>query len=123
MLHDRETKTYIHLVTFRKEEADFAPTTRYRDYPISRTLLHWESQSGASQQSPTGQNYIYFRDRGYRILFFARLNKREQGETAPFVFLGAARNLKSYEGNRPIQMVWELEHPMPSVLFAEARAA
>ncbi len=25
-------KTYIHLVTFRKEDRDFAPTTRYKDY-------------------------------------------------------------------------------------------
>lgn len=122
VLHDKATKTYLHLVTFRKEEADFAPTTRYRDYPISRSRLHWESQSGTSQQSSTGQNYIHFRERGYRILFFARLNKREQGETAPFVYLGAVRELESYEGNRPIQMIWELEHPMPAALFEEAKA-
>ncbi|MCH7227218.1 DUF3427 domain-containing protein [Haloferula sp. A504] len=123
VLCDKATKTYLHLVTFRKEEADFAPTTRYRDYPISRSLLHWESQSGTSQESPTGQNYINFKAEGYRILFFARLNKREQGETAPFVFLGAARELRSYQGNRPIEMVWELEHPMPAALFEEARTA
>lgn len=123
VLHDALTKTYLHLVTFRKEEADFAPTTRYRDYPISRTLLHWESQSGISQQSTTGQDYIHFRERGCRVLFFARLNKRERGDAAPFVFLGASRNLTSYKGNRPIEMVWELEHPMPAVLFEEARAA
>lgn len=123
VLHDQTTRTYLHLVTFRKEEADFAPTTRYRDYPISRTLLHWESQSGISQQSATGQNYLHFQERGYRILFFARLNKREQGETAPFIYLGAARHLESYRGDRPIEMVWELEHAMPAVLFEEARTA
>ena len=122
VLRDKTTKTYIHLVTFRKEEADFAPTTRYQDFPINRTNLHWESQSSTSQESPTGQNYINFRERGYRILFFARLNKREHKETAPYIFLGAAEKLESYQGDRPIQMVWQLEHPMPASLFEEARA-
>ncbi|WP_445006134.1 DUF3427 domain-containing protein [Halomonas mongoliensis] len=98
-------------------------TTRYRDYPISRTLLHWESQSTVTQESPTGQNYIHFEERGYTILFFARLTKRIDGETAPFIFLGPARALRSYEGGRPIAMTWELEYPMPAELFEAARPA
>jgi hypothetical protein len=114
-------KTYIHLVTFHKSEKDFSPTTQYRDYPISRAQLHWESQSTASQASATGQNYLHFRERGYTILFFARLEKRVEGETCPFIFLGPAKSLLSAEGDRPIAMVWELEHPMPAALFEEAR--
>lgn len=43
VIHLKEQKTYLHLVTFRKEDKDFSPTTRYKDYPISRTHLHWES--------------------------------------------------------------------------------
>ncbi len=122
VLHAKDLRCYVHLVTFRKDEKDFSPTTRYQDYPISRMKLHWESQSTVSQDSPTGQNYIYFNDRGYTILFFARLEKRIDGETAPFLFLGPAKSLLSFEGNRPITMVWELNHPMPAVLFEEARA-
>jgi hypothetical protein len=111
------------LITFRKDERDFSPTTLYRDYPISRTLLHWESQSTATQESPTGQNYIHFKDRGYTILFFARVEKRNNGQTVPFTFLGPAKSLRSFEGNRPIQMTWELEHQMPAAMFEEARPA
>jgi superfamily II DNA or RNA helicase len=121
VLHAKELKCYVHLVTFRKDEKDFSPTTLYRDYPISRTVVHWESQSTASQESPTGQNYIHFKERGYTILFFARIEKRYQGETMPFTFLGPAKGLNSFDGNRPIQMTWELEHPMPAALFEEAR--
>lgn len=121
VIHVERLETYLHLVTFRKEERDFAPTTRYKDYPISPTILHWESQSNTTTQSPTGQNYLHFRDRGYTILFFARLDKRVDGETAPFVFLGPARELKSHESERPIKMVWELEHAMPAALYKEAR--
>lgn len=122
VFHIRENKTYIHLVTFRKEDEDFAPTTRYQDFPISPTHLHWQSQSTTSQETPTGQNYVHFEERDYTILFFARLEKRIDGETAPFLFLGPAKSVLSVEGNRPISFVWELEHAIPAALFEEARA-
>lgn len=122
VLHIPDLKCYVHLVTFQKDEKDFSPTTRYRDYPISSTQLHWESQSNTTQESPTGQNYLHFQDRGYTILFFARLTKQIDGETSPFLFLGQAKQLLSYEGNRPIAIVWELTYPIPASMFEEARA-
>ncbi|MBL0167901.1 MAG: DUF3427 domain-containing protein [Propionivibrio sp.] len=121
VIHIENRLTYIHLVTFRKEEKDFAPTTRYKDYLISRSKLHWESQAGATQNSKAGQNYIHFQERGYTVLFFARMEKRTEGETSPFIFIGPAARLLSYEGNRPISMVWELTHPAPAALFEAAR--
>jgi len=122
VIHVEALKTYIHFVTFRKEDKDFAPTTRYKDYPISRTRLHWESQARTTQNSRDGQNYINFEERGYKILFFARLDKRQQGETSPFLFLGPAEGLESYESDRPIKMIWSLKYPMPAEVFESARA-
>jgi hypothetical protein len=122
VFHAEALKCYVHLVTFRKSEQDFSPTTQYRDYPISRRQLHWETQSTVSQTSSTGQNLLNFRERGYTILFFARMEKRIEDETAPFIFLGPAALLLSAEGDRPIAMVWELAHEMPAALFEEARA-
>jgi len=121
VFHVKDRKTYIHLVTFRKEDKDFAPTTRYKDYPISPSILHWESQANTTQSSGTGMNYINYKDRGYTILFFARLEKKVNNETCPFIYLGPASDLKSYQGNRPISMIWELEQAMPAQLFEEAR--
>jgi len=123
VIYIKSLKVYLHLVTFKKEERDFAPTTRYQDYLISRTRIHWESQAATTQATTTGQNYVHFKERGYTILFFARQEKRIEGETSPFIFLGAATNLISAEGNRPIAMVWDLEHPVPAELFEEARVA
>ena len=39
------------LVTLKKSEADYSPSTMYADYPISPTLFHWESQSTTSVES------------------------------------------------------------------------
>src|SRR5690606_3240508 len=49
VVHLKEQKAYLHFVTFRKDEKDFSPTTRYKDYPITRTRLHWESQAATTQ--------------------------------------------------------------------------
>jgi hypothetical protein len=92
----------------------------YQDYPISRELLHWETQSQTSQVSDTGQNLIHHVERGYTMLFFVRSHKKVDGTTAPFTFLGPSQ-LVSFQSERPIQMVWRLSHPMPVEMFEENR--
>ncbi len=117
-----EKKAYALLITFQKTEKEFSPSTMYADYPISRELLHWESQSGTSQNSKAGQNLIHHLERGYTILIFARDQKKmsTQDITAPFQYLGTADRV-SYEGERPIKMVWRLHVPMPVEMFEENR--
>ncbi|NLB55122.1 MAG: DUF3427 domain-containing protein, partial [Lentisphaerae bacterium] len=121
VIHVPEKKTYIHLITFIKDERKYSPTTRYHDYPISEFLLHWQSQSTATRDSVSGQNYLHFKERDYTILFFARIYDSVGHETAPFVFLGPAEELVSATGDRPINMVWRLKYAMPAALLEEAK--
>jgi len=117
-----DLKLYIHLVTFEKTQKLFSESTMYRDYLSSRTKLHWESQSNTSQDTPTGQNYVLHQERGYTILFFARFRKSEGKLTSPFTFLGPAKFI-SAKGNRPIEMAWNLDHPVSHTFFHEAKLA
>ncbi len=119
-LHFRLIKTVAALVTFQKTEKEFSPSTMYQDYPVSRELIHWETQAQTSQASETGQNLIHHQERGYTMLFFVRAQKKLNGITAPFTYLGAA-TLVSHQSERPIQMVWRLTHPMPVEMFEENR--
>jgi hypothetical protein len=64
---------------------------------------------------------IHFRGRISNHSVLCRIEKRNNGQTVPFTFLGPAKSLRSFEGNWPIQMTWELEHPMPAAMFEEAR--
>lgn len=114
VIHVKDLRAYLHFVTFNKSDKDFSPTNRYHDYLLNRTQLHWESMSTTTRASATGQNYIHFRERDYTILFFARLNKTIGKTTCPFTYLGPARALLHCEGDRPIRMIWELEHPVPA---------
>ena len=120
-LHFPDIKTMASLVTFQKTEKEFSPSTMYQDYPVSRELLHWETQAQTSQSSEHGKNLIDHKARGYTMLFFVRARKKINGVTAPFTFLGQAAKLISYQSERPIQMIWQLAHPMPAEIFEENR--
>lgn len=120
VLHFPEKKAYALLITLNKSDKDFSATTLYKDYPINVNLLHWESQSGTTQLSSTGQNLIAHAARGYSIYLFVRLNRTNGPLTAPFRFLGPGSQV-SYSGERPISMVWQLEHPMPAELLEANR--
>ncbi|MBD1401884.1 DUF3427 domain-containing protein [Pelovirga terrestris] len=120
VFHFAEFKTYVLLVTFQKTVKEFSPSTMYADYPISRELMHWESQANTAQHHADGQNLIHHQERGYTILVFAREKKKRNGATLPFTYLGPV-DMVSYERERPIKMVWRLRYPMPVEMFEDNR--
>ena len=120
VLHFADIKAYALLITFQKSDHEFSPSTMYADYPISRELLHWESQANTPEKSATGQNLIHQASRGYTILIFARDVKKMEGRSLPFCYLGPATVL-SHKSERPIQMIWQLEHAMPALMYDENR--
>ena len=108
----------VFAITLDKTGAGFSPTTRYRDYAISPTLIHWESQSTTPAESPTGQRYQHHTERGSSVLMFARLNAADRA----FWFLGPATYVR-HSGERPMAITWQLEHPLPGDLFVQFAAA
>ena len=104
--------------TLDKTTGHFSPTTRYRDYAISRDLLHWESQSTTREGSPTGRRYQAHETQGSSILLFARLSTDDRS----FWFLGPASYV-SHRGERPMAITWRLSQPLPGDLFAQFAAA
>lgn len=119
VLYSEPIQADAFFVTLQKSEADYSPTTLYRDYAISPTLFHWESQTGTTVASPTGQRYIHHRQRGTEILIFSRQHKRNELGTAPYLFLGTAGYVE-HRGEKPIAFTWRLDVPMPPDDFAAA---
>lgn len=94
-----------------------------RDYPISRREFHWESQSTTRLLSATAARYGGIRDPGWRFFLFVRESPNlPDGRTAPFLFLGPVTYLQ-HQGERPIQITWQLAEPMPAEFFEAARTA
>lgn len=106
-------------VTLNKSERQYSPTTRYRDYAISRELFHWESQSTTTRRSPTGQRYL---QGGSTVLLFVRdAPKDSRGRALAFHYLGPVTRASDH-GERPIQITWRLQVPMPEALYRIGRA-
>ena len=106
-------------VTLQKSEADYSPTTLYRDYPISPTLFHWESQSTTPVASKTGQRYL---SGSSTKLLFVRQHKSDEFGTSPYLFAGPVRYVQ-HSGERPISITWVLQHSLPTDFFAAASVA
>ncbi|MCA1671367.1 MAG: DUF3427 domain-containing protein, partial [Actinobacteria bacterium] len=115
---ERETRTDLFAFTLDKSVGGFSPTTRYRDYAISRDLIHWESQSATAADSDTGRRYIEHEQHGTKVVLFGRLRADDRA----FWCLGTAR-YRSHEGDRPIAFVWKLDHPLPADLYTSFAAA
>ena len=122
VIRDERTNSDLFFVTLEKSEREYSPSTLYKDYAISPTLFHWESQSTTTQQSGTGQRYIHHRKRGGNILLFVRDRKKQDGRTMPYTFLGPV-DYVSHKGDRPISFVWRLRRPMPADFFRRAKVA
>jgi superfamily II DNA or RNA helicase/HKD family nuclease len=104
--------------TLDKTSGQFSPTTRYRDYAISRELIHWESQSTTRADSETGLRYQRHAELGTSVMLFARLKTSDRA----FSFLGPA-DYVSHESELPMAITWRLHHRLPGDLFAAFAAA
>ena len=117
VLWDEATRTDLLFITLEKSDADFSPTTRYADYPISPKLFHWESQNSASPDTPTGRRYIEQPTRGTNVVLFVRERRNDgRGVTLPYCCLGRV-HYRSHESERPMKVLWALERPMPGWLY------
>jgi hypothetical protein len=113
-----DARSDVFVFTLDKSSGDFSPTTRYRDYALSPELIHWESQSGTSPDSPTGQRYQHHAKQDWHIHLFARLRQDERA----FWYLGPATYVR-HSGSKPMAITWRLKHRLPGDLYQTLKAA
>jgi superfamily II DNA or RNA helicase/HKD family nuclease len=114
----KSEKAELLAFTLDKSTGAFSPTTRYRDYAVSRTLIHWESQSVTRAESDTGRRYRHHENDGRSILLFSRLRADDRA----FWFLGPA-TYRGHVGEKPMAITWELHAPLPGDLYQSFAAA
>ncbi|WP_186785541.1 DUF3427 domain-containing protein [Streptomyces misionensis] len=108
------------LITLEKNEKDFSPTIRYKDYALSQKLFHWESQNATAASSPTGLRYQHHQERGSHVLLFMRRYKNTDiGKSQPWMLLGPA-TYDHHTGSKPMSITWRLEHDLPADVWTYA---
>ena len=111
--------TELLFVTLKKCEKQFSPTTMYRDYAISPTLFHWQTQNSTRPDSGRGLAYINPKENNKAFLLFVREQSNdEKGRTMGFVNFGPVDFVK-YEGSQSMNITWQPKHPMPDYLWHE----
>ncbi|MFD6472725.1 DUF3427 domain-containing protein [Streptomyces anulatus] len=119
-----DIRTDALFVTLEKDEKDFSPETRYKDYALNDSLFHWESQNQTSETSPTGVRYQTHGEKGTHVLLFVRRYKKTDiGGPQPWMLLGPAEYVK-HKGSKPMAIEWKVLHQIPAdVLTYSAIAA
>lgn len=119
----KDTKTEYIFVMLNKNAKSFTPTTLYHDYPISPSRFHWETQGNVREDSDSGQRYRHHRERGWKMILFVReAQSDERNVTMPNLCLGPVSYV-SHQGEKPMQIIWELEHAMPPEYFQRVKVA
>jgi len=119
VLYLKDKKTDIFFITLNKSEKEYSETTMYDDYAIDDEYFHWQSQSGTSDTSSTGQRYINHETMGSKVMLFVREKKKANGITEPYYCLGTSKFV-SNEGSKPMSIVWKLDEKMPEFIKKKA---
>ena len=100
------------LVTIDK--SDLLDDHKYEDGFLSAERIRWQSQNRTSRNSAHGR-IISGEASGHRIHLFVRATKKRGQTATPFTYAGEV-DFVSWEGDRPITVVWSLRSAVPAHL-------
>jgi superfamily II DNA or RNA helicase/HKD family nuclease len=115
-------RTYLMFVTLDKSRDGFTERTRYRDYAVSPTEFHWESQATATPASADGQRILRASRGEASMWLFLRKARQDEYGAEPFIFMGGFRPAR-IEGSQPMSVTGALDAPMPPEWFEIASRA
>jgi len=108
-------KTELMFVTLDKRHG-FHETIAYHDYALSHELFHWQSQNSAAPTTRIGQQYLKSvgdQPNGWTFQLFVRTDS-----DSPYLACGPVK-FKESHGERPMNIIWELEVPLPAAAFSQ----
>nr|WP_163100592.1 DUF3427 domain-containing protein [Peribacillus alkalitolerans] len=108
---------YFIFVNLNKEES-ISEHLKFKDYFIDLLTFHWQSQTKTSHESPTGQNIVHHKEKGYYFHLFVRKFVKMHDMTLPFTYLGEVDYVSSH-GDKPMNVKWRLHNPVPEDLFID----
>lgn len=110
MLRLAEQKIELMFVTLDKSKG-FHADISYRDYAVSPSVFHWQTQNSTRPGSAVGRQYLESPGNGWRYFLFVR-----EGADDAYHALGQAIQA-GITGSAPMSINWELVQPMEMALF------
>lgn len=120
--YNHEHKFAMVFVTLNKSDKDYSPSTLYEDYAISQRQFHWQSMNKTRQTSPEGQRIINQRDNGWKFLLFVRDSKYDEYNNTNSYYCLGLMDINRSHGECPINVVWDMNSPIPGFILEKAKA-
>ena len=102
------------LVTLNK--GDLEKSYAYKDHFIDRDTFHWQSQNRTKQDSKAGRAIKGHVEQGISVHLLVRKDPKARQKASPFVYCGEL-DFVSWEGEKPISVIWKLRNALPGPLF------
>jgi len=108
-------QTELLFVTLDKSDG-YHDRIAYHDHAESPTHFRWQTQNSAGPDTKGGKRYLESLTNGWRFQLFVRPNKH-----SAYVACGPVRveSTEDISGDRPMNIRWRLEVPLPIGLFRE----
>jgi superfamily II DNA or RNA helicase/HKD family nuclease len=88
----------------------------YRDYAVSPSRFHWQTQNAAGPDTPAGRRYVESPGNAWTFQLFVRARKGEAYRACGPVFIAEPSDVS---GDRPMNIEWTLGVPLSARLFGE----
>jgi hypothetical protein len=112
-IFDENANTMVLLVTL--EKSTHPEEHRYEDRFLSPDTFQWQSQNKTPQKGKVGQAIREHRKQGIQVHLFVRKTGKIDQRAAPFTYCGEL-DFMSWEGEKPITVVWQLRNRLPEAL-------
>ena len=95
---------------------------QYHDYFSDETTFHWQSQNKTAPSGNKGKGLINHKANASRLHLFVRKNKMEGKKAAPFYYCGTIEYV-SHEGEKPMNVLFNLESPLSTPLLQDFKGS
>ena len=112
VLRLKEERIELMFVTLDKSSG-YHETVNYHDYAMSPSRFHWQTQNSTAPETPIGQQYLASPGNGWSFQLFVRADRK-----SPLIACGPVTLIEA-KGARPMNIVWQLQTPLPARRFRE----
>ena len=119
---NHERKFAMVFVTLNKSDKEYSPSTQYEDYAISAYQFHWQSMNSVRIDSAEGQRIINQNNNGWKYLLFVRDSKKDEYSNTNSYYCLGFMDFHESTGEKPINVVWNMQNPIPGFMLETAKA-
>lgn len=120
--YNMKRKFAMVFVTINKSDKEYSASTLYEDYAISANQFHWQSRNGVRIDSDEGRRIMQQNTNGWKFILFVRDSKMDGYKNRNAYYCLGFIDYQESHGERPLNVVWNMNQPIPGFILESAKA-